>query len=234
MATARTIITRSLRKLGVIGEGEVPTASQSSDGLASLNAMVDSWSAEAGPIFEETKDSYVLTANDGEYTIGSGGDINVTRPIRINAAFVRKSGTDYPLQIIGKEQYARIDDKDQSGTPEKIYYDGNFPLGNLYLWPVPNDADTLFLYDEKALTTFTSLDTTLVAPPGYERALIFNLAVEDAPDYEVEPTPTTQRIAAESKYMVVSANQMNETDILSVDAALLATGGFNILTGQYT
>ena len=43
MATALDLIRRSMRLMGALAEGEVPTAEQAQDGLVSLQAMLGDW-----------------------------------------------------------------------------------------------------------------------------------------------------------------------------------------------
>jgi hypothetical protein len=78
------------------------------------------------------------------YTVGTGGDFNVARPDRLEAAFVRQlipSGQnqiDFPLQILqAREDYNRIALKTMGTLPQVIFYDSAYPLGVIYPWPVP-------------------------------------------------------------------------------------------------
>lgn len=45
MATALDVIRRSMRLIGALAEGEVPTAEQAADGLTALQAMLGDWEA---------------------------------------------------------------------------------------------------------------------------------------------------------------------------------------------
>ena len=46
MASAGDQINRALRLLGVLAEGETPSAAVSTDALTALNQMIDSWNTE--------------------------------------------------------------------------------------------------------------------------------------------------------------------------------------------
>jgi hypothetical protein len=97
---ARDILTRALRIAQVFAQGDDITGTdEETDALSVLNSLLASWSAERLLVPHLETDSLTLTASDGEYTIGSGGDINTTRPLRIEHAFVRDSGNnDYPVR----------------------------------------------------------------------------------------------------------------------------------------
>jgi hypothetical protein len=43
MATGQSMVTRTLRLLGVLADGQSPTAQQLSDGLDSMNEMLSAW-----------------------------------------------------------------------------------------------------------------------------------------------------------------------------------------------
>lgn len=224
MSTIRDVVTRSLKLIEEVGAGETASSESAFDGLSSLVTMIDSWSIQNHLVFTETRESFALTSGDGDYSIGSGGNFNTTRPIEVIAAFVRVNGSDYSLDLIGAGQYAQIPDKSAQAIPTVMYFDGNYPTANILLHPVPNQSMTLHLYTKKPLSNFTSLDDTLAAPVGYERAFIYNLAIEIAPEYGKQASATVMSIAGESKKAIESANSMNNNVVLNVDTALVAIG----------
>jgi hypothetical protein len=76
------------------------------------------------------------------------------------------------------------------------------------------------------------LVTDLTFPPGYLRAFVYNLAMEFAPEFGVEPSPQVQRIAMTSKRDIKRIN--NPDDVMSMPYAIVATRQrFNIYSGNY-
>ncbi len=79
------------------------------------------------------------------------------------------------------------------------------------------------------------MNDTLDLPPGYERALKYNLAVEIAPEYEREASSTVKDIAKTSYGVVVRTNQQYFQPTMITDAILLQdyynNWGFNIYGG---
>jgi hypothetical protein len=65
----------------------------------------------------------------------------------------------------------------------------------LHLNPVPSAADTLVLYTWQQLSRFAATSDTFDLPPGYARAIRYNLALELAPEYgfRFQPRPATWR-----------------------------------------
>lgn len=231
MSTIRDLVTGSLRLIEEVGAGDTATAESCADGLTALNAMISSWSIQGDLIYTKTVETFNLTGNDGVYTIGPTGDFVTTRPTRITAATVNDGGSDFVLTMYSIDQYASIHDKVISGTPDSIYIDYNFPNTTFKLYPVPSSAYTITFYSEKPLSENSSINDTLTVPPGYERALRYNLANEIAPEYGKDVAPGVRRIAIESKNAVRNQNNRADNDKISVDDALISDGGFDIYSG---
>lgn len=233
MATAGSIITRALRLLGALGEGQTPSATQYTDGLEVLNAMVDSWRNERLMVYQLQKES-VSWVSGASKTIGAGGDWNTTRPVRIEAAFVRDAmGNDYPMQVLrDRTEYDAIILKTTtSNLPSWLFYDPAYPLGTIYLYPVPSASVTIYIDTWAVLSGFSSTSDSISLPPGYERALAYNLAVDWAPEFG-EAQPNVIQLAASSKRGVKSINNpqlIAQTELGYVNRS----GKFNINTGGY-
>lgn len=225
MTTARDLITRSMRLMRVIGAKDTPDAEEMTDGLRALNAMLDKFWLEGYMVYRWETASHALTAGDGDYTIGTGGDINVTRPNSIPDAYIRYNTVDYPLEIIASQDYDSIPIKSISAIPDRLYYDPAYPLGVIYLFPVPVASMTLYYSSPKRLESFANLSDTIDLPPGYEDMLAYQLAVHYSPEFGVEPSPTVIAMARESKAIIKRSNTKQRT--ISVDSALLGGTGFN-------
>ena len=65
-----------------------------------------------------------------------------------------------------------------SQIPQVLFYDPQYPLGIIYLFPVPSAAYTLMFNAIIQQSTYSSLPMSLSVPPGYERAYILNLALD--------------------------------------------------------
>lgn len=230
MTTIRDVITGSLRLLEEIGSGETPSSESINDGLYSLNSMISSWSIQGGLVFTQTVETFSLTAGDNSYTIGLTGDFVTTRPTLIRFITVTSGGIDYTLEELTQEQYATLALKNIQGIPYGFYYDGNSPDGTLKFYPSPSAGYTATLYCEKALSSYSSVNDTLVAPEGYERAFRYNLACEIAPEYGKQANAQVQKIAIESKNAVRAQNGRNTIELLKVDDALMHNRRFNIYT----
>ena len=238
MATVNDIITGSLRRLGVLAEGEVPSFDQANDALIALNDLVDQWKAEKLQVYTETRTIATLTASQASFTVGTGGNINIDRPVFIrHVNFVDTSqDPDYEYQLpplLTEDAYARIGMKAQTSTiPQVAYYNPTFPLGTLIPWPIPTSATLQWaMYHSAAIAEFAALTTTVSLPPGYKRMLRSNLAIEIAPDYGKEPDGALVKAAVESMATVKRANR-RLLDLSSDPAALIQSGRY--ASGSYS
>lgn len=199
MATAQTIINRAMRLIGALESGESPTADETADVLVALNQMIDSWRNDRLTVYQLVDYTHTLVAATSSYTIGSGATINQERPVKIEDARIRDAGTDTMIEIIDKQSFNRFSDTTStSNYPLYLYYEPSYPSGTIRLWPIPNAANTLVLTVWQPITTLATAATSISLPPGYERALTYNLAVDIAPEFQQQVPPAVAEIAINS------------------------------------
>src|SRR3989304_3628268 len=98
MTTALQIMTRSMRLAGVIGKGESLDADESADGLAALNSMLESWQTDRLFVYQIREDKFTLLTGFFGYTVGTGGDFNIPRPVKLeDTCFILKDNVQYPV-----------------------------------------------------------------------------------------------------------------------------------------
>lgn len=177
--TASDILTYAARAIGYLGKTETLSAADANLALVAFNNMLDSWSLEKLNSYVELQRNFTMVAGTQSYTIGSGGVINTTRPTDITSAFVRDSNSnDYPMFIINRQDWDNIGDKTiTSQIPDQLFYSSDYPLGTIYIFPIPLLGYTVYYNSTTLQTTFVLTDT-LSVPPGYLRAYVLNLAVE--------------------------------------------------------
>lgn len=204
MATAQQIINRALTSIGVLASGETATANQSADALVSLNDLLQAWSNDGLLVSGQTIISKAMSGA-ASYTIGSGGDINTSRPTEFDNIYYSLNSVDYPVKIVTLEEYDSIPNKSVTGTiPDIVAFRFGYPLITMYIYPQPSSG-TLYLETFKPLTEFASLATSASFPVGYERALRLNLAVELMPEYGID-NPTLVGMALEAKNALKRTN----------------------------
>ena len=236
METAGDIINGSLRLLGVLAEGEVPSAETSQDALRAMNQMIDSWNTERLAVFSTQDQVFTWPSGLLSRTLGPSGDFSGNRPVLLDDATYFKdpgTGVSYGIKFINQQQYNGIAVKTVTSTyPQVIFVNMTFPDIEMYVYPRPTrDLEWHFISVEE-LTQPATLATTLHFPPGYLRAFRYNLACEMAPEFGVEPSPQVSRLAMASKRNLKRIN--NPDDIMSMPYSIVATRQrFNIFAGNY-
>lgn len=232
ITTAGDIVRKAMSKILVLGTQDTLASADLQDGLDALNAMLDSWWNESLAVYAIKQENFPLTANVASYTVGPAATWNTTRPTRIVNAFARYQNVDYPVTPIDRLQYDPIPYKTTGGIPLVLFYDRLYPQGTVTLYPVPNLAMTLYFDSYLQIQSFADKDDLINLPPGYARALIFNLACEIAPDYNKVPDAMTLRIAAESKGNLKRNNRQDVT--MKFDYALLyGSLAYNVYSDTY-
>jgi hypothetical protein len=180
MTTASDILTRSAKALGYLGRTEVLSAADANDSLVCFNALLDSWSNEALMSYVELQRNFPMVAGQQQYTIGTGGNINSTRPYDVTSAYIRDNNSnDYPMQIFNQDQWDKIGLKTiTSQIPDTLFYDSQYPLGIINIFPIPLVNYTVYFNSTTDQVDFTSLTQSLSLPVGYERAFVLNLALD--------------------------------------------------------
>jgi len=236
MTTAAQLINGSLRLIGMLAEEEVPGAATSQDALTALNQMIDSWNTERLSIFNTQDQVFSWIAGNRIRTLGPTGDFIGNRPIALDDStyFVDpQNGVSYGIKIINQQQYNGIAVKTVTSTyPQVMWINMEFPNISMAIYPVPTRILSWHFISVDEITAPVNLASDILLPPGYIRAFRYNLAMEFANEFGVEPLPQIQRIAMVSKRNIERQN--DPLDIMSLPYSLIATRQrFNIYAGNY-
>jgi len=231
--TASSMILSALVKNGEKSLGGTLNANEQAAYLDMLQAMLDSWSLDRTKCYQILQENFALTGGTGTYTIGSGGTFNTARPTKIVGAFIRDSSNlDSKVRVVPYDSYDGIVNKNVSGSyPAWLYYDQAYSavsLATINLYPLPKAGLTLYIDSAKQLQTFANITTALLMPPGYQRAIEFNFAIESAPGLKSVP-PEVVKIAKESLAAVRGVN-LPDT-IARMDMGIVRRSTGNIIEG---
>lgn len=234
--TAGDQINRALRLLGVLAAGETPSASTSQDALIALNQMIESWNTERLSVFSTQDQIFTWPAGQINRTLGPSGNFIGNRPILLDdATYYRDPGTNvsFGIKMINQQQYDGIAVKTVTSTyPQVLFINMAYPDVDMYIYPKPTRNLEWHFISVEELSNPATLATNLAFPPGYLRAFVYNLAMEIAPEFGVEPSPQVTRIAMTSKRNLKRIN--NPDDIMSMPYSLIATRQrFNVYAGNY-
>lgn len=205
--TAAVMISDALKEIGVIAEGETPSATMYADGLRMLNRLLDTFAHDAAFAFDASLRSLALTGQ-ASFDVGPTGDIITLRPIKITSAYATQGGIDYPVRVVSVEEYDTIPLKTSTGAiPECIAYNGVYPDGVVYVYPKCSGV-TINLRTVDQVKTFAATSTNIDMPEGYEDAITLALSVRMAPSYGVPVSQDTRIAANRAMKMVKRSNRV--------------------------
>lgn len=250
--TAQNLINNSLEHLGVefpqFGPG--PDVSQSM--FLQLNRLMELWQIDNFMVPAIVPSAYTLTSGIQQYTIGPGATgpyaFPTQWPVRIELANIILNNTypqiRQPLQINTFRQWGDIQVQPiPYAIPQQLWWDRQYPISNLYLWPGPMQSYQLELFMPVPLNTFADLGTTSYNLGfGYAECIELNLAVRAYSRMRLmlkiamDPVAWTElkNNAWESKRLIERENEPERT-IYCEPAYLQNRGartGFNWLTGS--
>lgn len=235
MTTALDLITGAMDDAGITGVGQTPLAEDTNKALTRLNAMIAQWSRRRWLVYHLV--DVVFTGTGAlSYSIGPGGDINANRPDRIESGYFRQlasvpgNNVDYPLYVLqSREDYNQIILKTMTSVPAYVFYDSAFPLGNIYIWPVPNQTYEMHLSVKPALQSFPTLDTAFNLPPEYEECIRLNLAVRLRVAYQLGPDAGLIGLAKVALNTIKNTNA--QIPLLQMPGDLVRGGGtYNVFS----
>jgi len=195
----------------VLGVGQTATAEDSNDAFNLLNMMMAQWQRRRYIVYQLVTTSKQATGALS-YTVGPGGDFDIPRPNKIESAFFRmQSATVYPVDynlviLRAKEDYNRISLKTLNAFPQYAFYDSGMPMGNLYIWPVPNNQYEIFITTFQQIQKFNTLADVITLPEEYKAALMYNLALELYPMFGLPVNPMVEKKAAATLNILEASN----------------------------
>lgn len=211
MATARTIITRMYRKLGLVDPGESIPADWAALALEELNAMLTTLGTAKLNIFTIDRTVFPLVIGQQAYTLGTpGADFTMPRPQRIDMLSVvpaSDSTLEIPIEMDTVETWREIGIKSTTCSwPTECLVTNGFPKWTLEFWPIPSELSSVVVYSWGPLQQFADLDAALAMPEGYEDWAVYNLAVRMCPNFNMQPDPVVAGMAAETRQLIKTAN----------------------------
>lgn len=237
--TALTIIQDAFEQLKIYAPGVQINAADSARALQCLNDMLDEWSNESLACYANTEQTFMLVPGKQSYTIGTSGgaDVPLTRPLDIlkgggSAYLVDENQNRYPINVIEQDQWnsiARL--QTTSNLPDTMFYDPQFPLGILNIYPLPLVPYPVYFDSRLQLADLTNLYSPFRLPPGYRSAIKNNLCIRLWPYYKQgEPSQILVGLALKT-FGTIKATNIKQSPS-SYDGAVIsrARGTFNIYT----
>ncbi len=240
MTTAGTLITASLQQLRVYAASETPNDADMALGLQQLNLLLDTLSNDAAACFAILTQSLPMVAGKQTYTIGPGGDLSGIRPLRLiygpGAAYlIDANNVTVSVDVWPQDRWNDIGYKAENADyPSVIFYDPQFPLANLNVFPIPTLSYTLYFTSYSQLGDLSGYTTTINLPPGYQAMLQSNLSVCLKPFYKnAALDPDIQRMAMRTLAAVKRTNRRQNYADYDVELMQRGSGSYDIYSDSY-
>lgn len=213
------LIRAAMRKITTYASGENPTANELADGLSALQLMLRSWASRNLLVMATTAESVTLPASTLTLSWGADGDIDTTRPHRLVSGEVYEDSLAYPLELLSEGKYNRITDKSITERPTCMVYRPTYPLASLVLYPIPDKEYIAIITSFKPFTetsSFDNLDSTILLPPNYEEAVVYNLAIRLASEYGVAIPTEIAVLASGLLNNIMNLNVVNQLEAVCI------------------
>lgn len=143
------------------------------------------------------------------------------RPQKVVYAHRRDSNNqDTPVELIGEIAYRGLSQKGADGPVNQAYYQPTLTNGTLYVWPA-NDGgdDKLILICQPLVDDFDAANNNPQFPIEWANAIVWNLAVEIAPEYglSVRERLKLEATARDKLETVLDYDVENASVILGMD-----------------
>jgi hypothetical protein len=203
-----TVIQGALRKIGRLGDFEsfADTDVRYTSSLPVLKAIVKHWAHIGMPLWTIEELSIPLSnfTTIAGITIGlSGATVTNVSPMKIIGAVRRDSteGIDVAMEPYTQDEYLGITQKDVTGAPLRwTYYPDDQSVvhpekSTLKVWPLPDSYWTtngaIYIRYHRPFQDVGTSTQDLDFPSEFQRAIIYTLACDLAPDYGLDITSRT-------------------------------------------
>lgn len=232
MTTARDLVSMAAREAGILGVGQTLLTQDINDCGTLLMRMLAQWQVRRWLVPGLTEVSAVGN-NLKSNLIGPGQFYNAMRPDKILGAYFIQTNTgqqpvSFPLQAIWSyEDYIKVGLKTLNSFPQYFFYDGAFPNGNVYIWPIPTPVYEIHLLIKLPIGFSTAIGNGVITVPGaaytdghYEaQPFIGGTGTGATADFDVNGGVVT------NVGIVSPGNGYEVNDLLSVSAASIGGTG---------
>lgn len=187
---ALDIVNSAMTEIGALAGGESPSSNDLAAVLQKLQRLIDSMNARRPMVYNVNFTKFTMPANTSPVTIGPSGIFDVDqRPVDIDSiGLFLDSGSipvELPLNKRDQQWWAAQTIKElTSSLPTDFYYSPDWPLGNIYFWPISTAQYNILLQSRTVLGEYTGFSQNFSLPPGYWDAIVYQLAVSICPMFE--------------------------------------------------
>lgn len=150
----------------------------------SMRFMLADWATDDYHDFRIVQESFTTVESQATYTAGVDFDITDIRLIDVLNVVLTRSGVDTPVEIMSRQEYLNIPEKDIEGRPDRIFIDKQRDQLVFTLWTTPENSTDIIKFD--AVRKFEDSDTaadTADIPYQMQEAFVAGLAFKLSEKY---------------------------------------------------
>lgn len=182
--TPNAIILDAMQDACILQDGDQPTSEQYAKYSRRLNDLINLWQTQGLKLWLNVDTPVSLVVGQGLYTFRPGGDVDMTKPMRvIEAYYLYPSGVRRPLTVLSWDDYVRLSQINQAGDMNSYFVNKEATQLTVFFWLIPDATSALGVAHvvlQVQVANFISLTETMNFPQEWRIALRWGLADEMA------------------------------------------------------
>ena len=181
-ATPDRIIRYAMIDAGLLQTGEEPNSDQYAEHTNRLNDLINLWGTQGLKLWTYLDQSITLAAGTNSYTLGPGGSIITTKPLRAIQGYYLDDSSPAnrrPLFPLSWQEWLTLSTTATQGQVSQYFVDKQVANLVVYFWLTP-DAEaatgTAHLLIPRQITNFTGITDTMNFPQEWFMGLRWGLA----------------------------------------------------------
>ena len=171
-----------MKDAGKLQEGQIPNSEQFAEYSMRLNDVINTLQTQGLRLWTQTDQSVTLVSGTRDYTMKSGGSVNITRPTRVlQGYYLDSSSNRRPIYPISWDEWLRLSTTTTEGAISQYFVQKQVAQLTVSFWLTPDDeaaTGTAHLLIQQQITNFTGLYDTIDFPPEWMLTLRWNLAAD--------------------------------------------------------
>ena len=185
--TPNAIIWDALLESGKLADGDIPDSEVLAKYSRRLRDMINAWQTQGLKLFLQLDQSVTLVAGQTTYTAKPSGDINITKPLRIQQGYYLNTSSPtnpvrQPLFPLSWQEWLTLSTTQTQGPISQYFVDKQPTQLNISFWLTPDATTaangTAHLLIQQQVVNFTGLTDTMNFPIEWRLALVWGLADE--------------------------------------------------------
>src|SRR5580704_9859099 len=182
--SAYSILCDGLREAGKSQRGSEPDSELLADGMRRLNDIINVAQTQGIKLWLQFDLAVPLVAGQGVYSLGPGGSVNMTKPLRVldSCYYLDSNNLRRPLSpLLSRDDYARLSNPTQQGPVNQLFPDKQQSQLVVTFWLVPDAqaaTGTAHLLIQQQVTNFVNLTDDMNFPNEWRLFLVWAIADE--------------------------------------------------------